>query len=127
MEIISITELENEINLYPPIENLEESSYNKTRYIDGEIYKDLIKYKLNFEPYTEIAKRCSMNSIFIMRSARTNRFYIGFLNIGGHGARYEVRPVRLREIKNEQYIEYMFANHGQQLDRGIDLNEKYEI
>lgn len=106
---------------------LNEDSYSKTRYINQFLFDHLIKYELNFEPYTEIAKRCSMSSIQLMRSTATNRFYIGFVNLGGHGARYEVRPVRLSEVEYHLYIERMFADYAKELDWGISLNEDYEI
>lgn len=106
---------------------LNEESYSKTIYIDQLIFDDLTKFELNFEPYIEIAKSCLMSSITVMKSKTTNRFYIGFVNLGGHGARFEVRPVRLQEILNIDYIRKMFANYGQELDWGIDIKEKYEV
>jgi hypothetical protein len=62
-----------------------------------------------------------------MRSTKTNRFYIGFVNLGGHGARWEVRPVRLGEVENSNYLKKMLENYGQALDWGIDLKENYDI
>ena len=107
--------------------DLKEESYSKTIYIDQATFDNLIKFDLNFEPYTDIASSCLMTSITVMRSKTTNRFYIGFANVSGHGPRYEVRPVRLKEILNFDYIKKMFANYGQELDWGIDINEKYEV
>lgn len=106
---------------------LNESSYTKTIYVKQSIYESLIPFDLNFEPYCSVAKECLMDSIQIMKSAQTNRFYIGFANLGGHYAVYEIRPVRLKEIKDIDYIKKMFNNYGQGLDFGIDLSEKYEI
>jgi hypothetical protein len=106
---------------------LNEESYSKSRYIDQNLFDNLIKYELNFEPYIEIAKHCSMQSTEIMRSIKTNRFYIGFVNLGGHGARWEVRPVRLGEVENPKYLKKMLENYGQALDWGIDLKENYDI
>ncbi|MES2811520.1 MAG: hypothetical protein V4670_03535 [Bacteroidota bacterium] len=106
---------------------LNEESYSKSRYIDQNIFDNLVKYELNFEPYIEIAKHCLMESIQIMRSMNTNRFYIGFVNLGGHSARFEVRPVRLGEVENSSYIKKMLENYGQVLDWGIDLKENYDI
>lgn len=107
--------------------DLNEESYSKTIYIDESIYDNLIKVELNFEPYIDIAKSCSMRFISVMKSDTTNRFYIGFANLGGHAPRYEIRPVRLQEILNFDYIRKMFANYGQELDRAIDTKEKYEV
>jgi len=106
---------------------LNEESYSKSRYIGQNLFDDLIKYELNFEPYIEIAKHCSMQNTEIMRSIKTNRFYIGFVNLGGHGARCEVRPVRLGEVENPNYLKKMLENYGQALDCGIDLKEHYDI
>lgn len=127
MTLNSINELKNLFhdNIYKL--DLNENSYSKTIYIDQLIFENLIKFDLNFEPYIDIAKSCLLTSITVMKSKTTNRFYIGFVNLGGHGARYEVRPVRIKEIQNYDYIKKMFANYGQELDWGIDINEKYEV
>lgn len=106
---------------------LKEENYSKTRYINQILFDNLVKYELNFEPYIQISKKCSLSSIQIMMSNETNRFYIGFVNIGGHGVKYEIKPVRLHEVEDHEYIERMFANYAQELDWGIDLNENYKI
>jgi len=106
---------------------IEPDSFRKTRYIDSKTYDNLVKYELAFPLYTEIAKSCSMAFFKIMRSTQTNRFYIGFINLGGHGPAYEIRPVQLSDIKNYEYMEKMFANHAEQLDWGIDLKENYQV
>ncbi len=129
----NITDIKSEIELKSLFESyqckteIEISSYRKTRYVDDGIYNNLVRYRLNFEPFTRIAKSCSMRCIDIMRSEYTNRFYIGFLNTGGHRAVCEIRPVRLADIFDYSYINDMFANHAQKLDWGIDINENYEI
>ena len=127
MKINSISELEKLFKVYRCKAKISEASFIKTRYIDQITYDRLIRYELKFDPYVDIAERCSMKLLEIMRSPITNRFYIGFVNIGGHGARWEIRPVGLLEVKNYQYMERMFAKYGQQLDWDIDLNENYEI
>lgn len=127
MVLNSIEELKNLFHDNICKLNLNEESYSKTIYIDQLIFDDLSKFELNFEPYIDIAKSCLMSSITVMKSKTTNRFYIGFVNLGGHGARFEVRPVRLKEILNVDYIRKMFANYGQELDWGIDIKEKYEV
>lgn len=112
---------------YPCHEQIADDSFIKTRYVDRTAFEALEKYELDFPPYTDIAKRCLLPCLPIMRSLKTNRFYIGFINLGGHGAVWEIKPVRIIDVKDVNYIERMYANHGQQLDWGIDLNENYEI
>lgn len=68
-----------------------------------------------------------MSAIPIFRSKRTNRLYIGFVNLGGHRSMYEVRPIMIEGIKNVAYIEKMYANYAQELDWGIDINQNYVI
>ena len=106
---------------------LGESSYHKTIYVESSEFNQLIKYELNFEPHISIANECLMKSIQLMRSEKTNRFYIGIVNLGGHRAIFEIRPVRLNEILNFEYLKKMFQNYAQELDWGIDINEKYEV
>jgi hypothetical protein len=127
IEINSEAELKELFDTYICKSELNESSFRKTRYIDHSVSNNLDRYKLNFEPYIKIADRCGMNYVDILRSKQTNRFYLGFLNTGGHGAVYEIRPSRLSDILNYGYIEDMFANHAQKLDWGIDINEEYEV
>mgnify|MGYP001095048725 CR=1 FL=1 len=125
--IKSQEDLEELFRELPCNQQIENDSYRKTRFVNNVVFDNLIKYKLDYEPYISIAKRCSMTHIDIMRSQKTNRFYIGFLNTGGHGARYEIRPVKKVDIMDFGYIEDMFANFGQKMDWGIELNENYEI
>lgn len=127
MTIDSKVELRQLFEENKPLCELNEYSYSKSRYVTRLEFDSLIQYKLDFEPYLEIARRCSMSGIYVMRSPITNRFYIGFINLGGHGAMWEVRPVRIKEVEDASYIERMLKDHGQQLDWGIDLNENYKI
>jgi len=127
MKLKSISELETLFSDYKSNSEIKLDSFRKTRYIDSRTFDNLVSYELDFAPYNEIAKRCSMGSFFIMRSTRTNRFYIGFLNLGGHGPVYEIRPVRLPDVKDYEYMEKMFANHAQQLDWGVDIKEDYKV
>lgn len=127
MTLNSVSELEKLIKDNICVEDLSEECYSKTIYVEQATMDNLIKYELDFQPYMDIAKKCLLQSIQIMKSTHTNRFYIGLVNLGGHGPAYEIRPVRLAEIKDHKYIEKMFANHGQELDWGIDINIKYKI
>jgi hypothetical protein len=127
MKIDTIEKLQQIFNENSCNNELEEDSFKKTIYVDKSIFDSLIKYDLDFEPYIKVAKECLMQSIQIMQSTKTNRIYIGFVNLGGHSPAYEIRPVRLIEILNIDYIEKMFNNYGQELDWGIDINEKYEV
>ncbi len=126
-EITSEQQLDKLFNSHQCNFYIDPSCYRKTRYIEDKTYDDLIKYRLNFEPYIQIAKVCSMLNIHIYRSRFTNRFYIGFFNTGGHAPRFEIRPLRLEDIKNYSYIQDMFSNHAQKLSWGIDINENYDI
>src|SRR5688500_3222634 len=127
LKIKSIQELQELFEAYPCRIKLEEESFAKTRYISWQQYKDLVVYQLDFQPYAAIAERCAMTSMSIMRSPKTNTFYIGFINLGGHAAAVEIRPVRLQEAIDFEYLERMFAHHARNLDIGIDLQEDYEI
>jgi hypothetical protein len=127
MKIDNIEKLQRIFNDISCINELKEDSYKKTIYVDKSIFDSLIKFDLDFEPYINVAEECLMQSLQIMQSTKTKRFYIGFVNLGGHAPAYEIRPVRLIEILNIDYIEKMFKNYGQELDWGIDINEKYEI
>ena len=127
IRINSQEELKKLFEEYRPNFELNESSYSKTRYVDGSVYRGFVFYFLEFEPYAEIAKQCSMGVVGIKRSLKTNRFYIGFINLGGHGAVYEIRPVRLKEVLDLEYMKSMFENYCQKMDWGIDLKENYEI
>lgn len=120
-------ELKNVVENNPCIEILAESSFRKTRYVEQKVMDELVKYHLCYEPYLSIAKRCMMNEIEVMRSLATNRFYIGFVNLGGHRAVCEIRPVRVSEMVDHEYIEKMFANYGAEMDRGIDITENYTV
>jgi hypothetical protein len=122
-----MNELENLFHTNIAAWGLHEEAYSKTIYIDQSQFDDLIKFDLNFQPYISIAESCGMSSIMVMKSKTTHRFYIGFVNLAGHGPRYEVRPVRLKEMLNFEYIRKMLANHAQELDGGIDIKEKYEV
>ena len=127
MKINTTAQLQQLFNENQSIVELKEDSYKKTIYVDKPIFDSLVKFDLDFEPYINVAKECLMQSIQIMQSTKTNRFYIGLVNLGGHAPAYEIRPVRLIEILNIDYIKKMFNNYGQELDWGIDINEKYEI
>ncbi|HUC80187.1 MAG TPA: hypothetical protein VMR70_04690 [Flavisolibacter sp.] len=127
MKIKSVQELEMLFTDYPCLAQIANDSFTKTRYVDRMTFEALEKYELDFHPYTDIAKKCLMSDIPLLRSQKTNRFYIGFTNLGGHGAVWEIRPVGITEVKDVDYLERMYANNGQQLDWGIDLSEKYEI
>lgn len=127
MKIYTTEQLQQLFNENQIIVELKEDSYKKTIYVDKPIFDSLVKFDLDFEPYINVAKKCLMQSIQIMQSTKTNRFYIGLVNLGGHAPAYEIRPVRLIEILNIDYIEKMFNNYGQELDWGIDINEKYEV
>lgn len=127
IELISEEELNDLIIKFPCTQVLDSQCYSKTRYIEQSEFDDLIKYILLFEPYLEIAKRCLMSAVPILRSKRTNRLYIGFVNLGGHRAMCEVRPIRIEEIKNIAYIGKMYSNNGQALDWGLDINQNYVI
>ena len=127
MKIDTIEQLQQLFNENLSMVELKEDSFKKTIYVDKSIFDSLIKFDLAFEPYINIAKECLMESIQIMQSTKTNRFYIGLVNFGGHAPAYEIRPVRLIEILNITYIKKMFNNYGQELDWGIDINEKYEV
>ncbi len=127
MSINSKSELE-ELFLSTIIKkSLNEDSYSKTRCVTVSEFKLLKSYDLNFEPYNSIAVECGMIQTPILQSEKTNRFYIGFLNLGGHGAFGEIRPIRLKEILNLNYIKEMYENHGAKMDREVDMNENYEI
>lgn len=127
IELKSEKELLEVINRYPCQAILDESSFRKTRYISDSDYEGLIKYYLLFDPYIAIAEKCRVRAVPIMRSPKTNRFYIGFVNTGGHRSMCEVRPVRLEEICDTGYIEKMYECHGAGLDYGIDRFESYDI
>lgn len=127
MILNTIEELKKLFNSDNSAIELNEECYSKTIYVDSNIFDELVKYSLDFEPYKTIAEKCLMTSVQIMKSEKTNRFYIGFMNLGGHGARCEVRPVRLKEVLNFEYVEKMFADYGQELDRVIDIKLKYEV
>ena len=127
IKVNSSAELDKLFSMYQCECEIEPGSYRKTRYIDSLAYDNLVKYELAFPLYTEIAKSCSMAFVKIMRSTQTNRFYIGFVNLGGHGPAYEIRPVQLSDVKNYEYMQKMFANYGEQLDWGVDLKENYKV
>ena len=127
IDLKSEKELLQIINRYPCHSVLDESRFSKTRYISDSDYDELIKYHLVFEPFVSIAEKCRMRAIPVMRSQKTGRFYIGFVNTGGHKAMCEVRPVRFEEICDSDYIEKMYANHGAELDNGIDRFATYDI
>jgi hypothetical protein len=128
MIIIESTKALKEIaEINPDKSPLPESSYDKTRFIGHREFDAMIEYVLSYEPYIKIAERCGMDRFNILQSPVTNRFYIGFINIGGHAPRCEVRPVRLKEIAYADYMLSMFENQGQKLDWGLDLNENYEV
>ena len=127
MNISSEKELE-ELYLSMTTKNtLNEISYSKTRYISVPEFQLLKRYDLDFEPYNSIALECKMNRISILQSKTTKRFYIGYLNLGGHGAFGVIRPVRLKEITNLKYIKEMYENHGEKMNLTVDLNVDYEI
>jgi hypothetical protein len=127
MKIDTVEQLQELFNENSSIVELKEESYIKTIYVDKSIFDSLVKFDLAFEPYNNVAKECLMQSIQIMQSTKTKRFYIGLINLGGHDPAYEIRPVRLIEILNIAYLKKMFNNYGQELDWGIDINEKYEV
>ena len=127
MIVESLNDIEKLFDTYISTRKINPESYRKTRYISNEDFYNLINYDLNFEPYITIAKKCLMRHISIMRSPKTNRFYIGFINLGGHRATFEIRPIEKSDLLDYGYIERMFMNYGQELDWGIDLNENYEI
>jgi hypothetical protein len=81
MAINSVKELENLFETHICDAKLDENSYSKTRYIGQNTFNNMVIYHLNFEPYTDIAKRCSMTALNVFRSIKTNRFYIGFVNV----------------------------------------------
>ena len=126
MKINLISELENLFKEYPCSFEIGDESFIKFRVVSENIYESFISYELNFWPYVQIAQKCSMSYIDIMRSPKTNRFYIGFTNLAGHAPRCEVRPVKLSQVKNHWYMESLFANYCELLGRGIDSNE-YEF
>lgn len=127
IELKSEKELFQIMNCYPCHSVLDEDSFSKTRYIPDSDYDALIKYHLVYEPYVAIAEKCRMRAVPIMRSPKTNRFYIGFVNTGGHKAICEVRTVRFEEICDSDYIEKMYSDYGAELDQGIDQFEAYNI
>ena len=113
LRINSQEELKKLFDEYRPKFELNESSYSKTRYVDDQTYCDLFLYLLDFEPYIEMAKNCSMIGISLKRSEKTNIFYIGFFNDGGHRSISELRPVRLKEVLDLEYMKSMFENYCQ--------------
>ena len=130
MELIRLYSEEELIEVaakYPCSQVLDERYYSVTRYVSQDQFESLIQYSLLYEPYLEVAKNCSMSWVSILRSEITNRFYIGLVNLGGHGAVYEIRPITIERIKDVAYIHKMFANHGRELDQGIELNQEYQI
>jgi len=129
MEIIinSIDELKDLFKTYSCVTEIDNTNYRKTRYVSGKVFDNLIKYELDFEPFISIKNRIFMSGIPLMRSETTNRYYIGFVNLGGHGPAFEIRPVRLSDVLDFKYIERMYENHGLILDREIELNANYDI
>jgi hypothetical protein len=125
--INSLPELRELFRLSPCKAEIAEESFGKTRYVSYQIFKELECYELWFEPYQEIARQCSMTQVLVFKSQITNRFYIGFVNLGGHGARWEIRPVKLEHVLDHDYLKKMYRNHAQELDWGIDLHENYEV
>ena len=125
IRINSEEELRKLFEEYRPKFEQNESSYSKTRYVSWSVFVGLELYYLEFEPYVELAKQCPL--ICVLRSKTTNRFYIGFVNDGGHSTIGEVRPVRLKEVLDLEYMKSMFENYCQKMHWGADLNENYEI
>ena len=120
-ELVSLLVKEKEIMALP------HSIQVKSRYCSFDIYDSLIDLSLNFEPYISVARRCGMKYCSIMQSKKTNRFYVGYINNGGHASRCEIMPISNENILNPDYIESVYRDYALKINRAVDPELSYEI
>lgn len=80
---------------------------------------------LTFEPYLSIAVACGMTHFCILKSKL--RLYLGNINTGGHGVRFEVRPVSLAQLKDIKLMTRLHQNYSYELGCHINLKADYPL
>lgn len=102
-------------------------SFDKSVYGNLSLADTMTDYELCFEPYISLAKELGMTRFSLRQSTTTKRLYLWNFNIGGHGARFELRPVLLEHVLDIPLMRDLHQNHALLLGRNIDLDTHYEI
>ncbi|MDN3640876.1 hypothetical protein QWY82_18900 [Simiduia curdlanivorans] len=103
----------------------DEKFYKRTYYISADKFNQLQYYRLNFNPYNEIAKGAGADQFGIWRSQI--RTYLGHINNAGHAARFMIRPLTIETLKNADLIRNLENNFCYELEQGAEYGIPYDI
>jgi hypothetical protein len=127
IKIYSIDELEQELEKYGEVELLPTESFNRARYASSSEFESLERIELLFEPYLSIANDCNMTLCPVFRSPVTNRLYVGYVNIGGHGSKIEIKPITVKQALNPVFIKNMYKDYAKEINDSVDPTLNYKI
>ncbi|WP_024611612.1 hypothetical protein [Pseudoalteromonas sp. TB64] len=104
-----------------------EGDYTRSRYGTYQNFFDMPEYQLDYSPFIELALECGMSSFSLKRSSKTGRIYAWNTNIGAHGPKLELRPVKLQHVMNMPLMKKYHENWAYELGCNIDIDATYEI
>ena len=124
-KVSSISDLEKLYSELTQESKLPQSCYETTLLISNVEFGKLIYFQLASEPFIEVAKYCGMASFGIYGSEK--RFYLGHINVAGHGARFVIRPVLLDQLLDVVLMKSLNEDYCQRLESGAVKELAFEI
>ncbi|SHO58996.1 hypothetical protein [Vibrio quintilis] len=102
-----------------------EAFYLQSIYIDEHQFNAMTFYELDFEPYISLAYSVNASCFGIRKSPK--RFYLSHINNGGHRVLCTIRPVRLSQLQDIDYLYTLEQDYCRQLEADAIRSDEFEV
>lgn len=114
----SRSDFETQILASTPDRELPARCYQKSIYISAAEFRSLAEITLDFSPF---------DGLVVYQSGDTHRLYAGNINLAGHGARFEIRPLRKSDLESAELLTRLYDNFAEEMGKSVDRNLNYPL